>query len=145
LSGHESNQEIEEAQIEVCVPADPVYIRVVRLAASGVASLVGLDVEKIEDLKIAVDEMCSTLIEVGTGTPLRVRFAPPIDGTSMIRVDVEAGVDPTAGRDEHRFTLSRTILGAVADHHDLVVHEDGTGRYSMSMRVETGESRPSDR
>jgi hypothetical protein len=139
LSGHESD---DRAEIEVCVPADPVYIRVVRLAASGVASLVGLDVEKIEDLKIAVDEMCSTLIEVGTGTPLRVRFAPPVDGAAVIRVDVEANVDPTAGRDEHRFTLSRTILGAVADHHDLVVQEDGTGRYSMSMRVESPTGGP---
>jgi serine/threonine-protein kinase RsbW len=137
----------DRTEIEVSVPADPVYIRVVRLAASGVASLVGLDVEKIEDVKIAVDEMCSTLIEVGTGTPLRVRFAPPVDGTSVFRVEVEAGVDLDAGRDEHRFALSRTILGAIADHHELVVTDDGTGRYSMTMRVEsiTGEPGPSGR
>ena len=137
----------DKAEIEVSVPADPVYIRVVRLAASGVASLVGLDVEKIEDVKIAVDEMCSTLIEVGTGTPLLVRFCPPADGTSTFRVDVEARVDPTAGRDEHRFALSRTILGAIADQHELVVQDDGTSRYSMSMSVEsvTGESGPSGR
>jgi serine/threonine-protein kinase RsbW len=137
----------DEAEIEVSVPADPVYIRVVRLAASGVASLVGLDVEKIEDVKIAVDEMCSTLIEVGVGTPLLVRFAPPVDGTSTFRVDVEASVDPSAGRDEHRFALSRTILGAIADHHELVVGDDGASRYSMSMKVDavTATPSPSDR
>jgi serine/threonine-protein kinase RsbW len=126
----------DRAEIEVRVPADPVYIRVVRLAASGVASLAGLDVEKIEDLKIAVDEMCSTLIEIGTGRPLHVRFAPPVDGSTTMRVDVEALVDPSARRDEHRFELSRTILGAVADHHELVMGENGNSRYSMSMRVE---------
>jgi serine/threonine-protein kinase RsbW len=137
----------DRAEIEVSVPADPVYIRVVRLAASGVASLAGLDVEKIEDLKIAVDEMCSTLIEVGTGSPLHVRFASLVDGSTTIRVDVEALVDPGAGRDEHRFALSRTILGAIADHHELVVGEDGSGRYSMSIRVEprTGSIGPSGR
>jgi hypothetical protein len=137
----------DQAEIEVSVPADPVYIRVVRLAASGVASLVGLDVEKIEDLKIAVDEMCSTLIEVGKGTPLRITFTPPVDGTSTFRVDVEALVDPGAGRDERRFELSRTILGAISDEHELVVDDDGSSRYSMSMSVEsvTGEPDPSAR
>jgi serine/threonine-protein kinase RsbW len=137
----------DQAEIEVSVPADPAYIRVVRLAASGVASLAGLDVEKIEDLKIAVDEMCSTLIEIGTGTPLHVRFAPLFDGSTTIRVDVEALVDPSVGRDEHRFALSQTILGAVADHHELVVGENGDSRYSMSMRVEprTGAIGPSGR
>ena len=49
-------------------------MRLARLMASGVASTCGLPLEEVEDFRIAVDELCSTLIEMGDGQPIRLAF-----------------------------------------------------------------------
>jgi hypothetical protein len=121
--------------VEVRVPADPGYIRIVRLAASGVAAMAGFDVERIEDLRIAVDEMCTTLIEVGAGGPLVVRFRPPSRSSAMFGIEVESDHDPGATPDDERFMLSRTIVGVIADEHDLQLGSDGVSRYVIAVGV----------
>ena len=45
-----------------------------RLVASGVATTVGFDVEEVEDLRIAVDELCTALVEGGDGGALLLGF-----------------------------------------------------------------------
>ena len=51
--------------VELVVPAASTQLRMCRLVATGVASAAGLDVDLLEDLRIAVDELCSLLIELG--------------------------------------------------------------------------------
>ena len=48
--------------------------RVLRLAASGVASLAGFSVDEIEDIKVAVSEVLLALIEHGDGAAIDIRF-----------------------------------------------------------------------
>ena len=58
-------------RVELSLPPDSRYMRLARLMASGVASTCGLPLEEVEDFRIAVDELCSTLIEMGDGQPIR--------------------------------------------------------------------------
>ncbi|GAB3682548.1 ATP-binding protein [Angustibacter aerolatus] len=44
------------------VPADPAYVAVVRTAAAGLAARADLTLDRIEDLRIAVDEACAMLL-----------------------------------------------------------------------------------
>lgn len=44
------------------VPATPAYITVVRTAAAGLAARVDLTLDRIEDVRIAVDEACVMLV-----------------------------------------------------------------------------------
>ena len=60
--------------IEIRIPPDPSLSRVLRLAASGMASLAGFSVEQIEDIKIAVSEVFLALIEHGNGAPVEIQF-----------------------------------------------------------------------
>ncbi|MBB5174207.1 anti-sigma B factor RsbW [Texcoconibacillus texcoconensis] len=48
--------------IEMKVPAKPEYVGVVRLTVSGVANRVGYTYDDIEDIKIAVAEACTNVV-----------------------------------------------------------------------------------
>ncbi len=60
--------------VEIRVPPNPHLSRVLRLAASGMASLVGFTVDEIEDIKIAVSEVLIALIEHGDGKSVDMHF-----------------------------------------------------------------------
>ena len=65
----------EPGRVELLLPPDSRYMRLARLMASGVASTCGLPLEEVEDFRIAVDELCAALIEVGDGEQVRLVFA----------------------------------------------------------------------
>lgn len=45
--------------LKISVPGKPEYVGVVRLAVSSAASAAGFDIEDIEDIKVAVTEICT--------------------------------------------------------------------------------------
>ncbi|RHW34883.1 anti-sigma B factor RsbW [Lysinibacillus yapensis] len=49
--------------IEIRVPAKPQYVSVIRLTVSGLASRVGFSYDEIEDLKIAVSEAVTNVVQ----------------------------------------------------------------------------------
>ncbi|WP_416151930.1 anti-sigma B factor RsbW [Salipaludibacillus sp. HK11] len=66
--------------IEMKVPAKPEYVGVVRLTVSGVANRLGYTYDDIEDIKIAVAEACTNVVnhayEVNqTDNNMHLRFA----------------------------------------------------------------------
>jgi serine/threonine-protein kinase RsbW len=74
--------------VELDVPADPAYVAVVRTAAAGLAARLDLTLDRIEDLRIAVDEACTLLIhrdETGPRGTIRCRFTLE-DGALAVRV-----------------------------------------------------------
>ena len=50
-------------------------IRIARLVAGGLGATAGFDIEEIDDLRIAVDEGCGALFEIGDGSPVNLTFA----------------------------------------------------------------------
>ena len=64
----------ESPVVTITVPADVRYFRSVRLAIGGLATLVGFDIEAIDDLRIGVDEVCAALVEAGDGADLRLEI-----------------------------------------------------------------------
>jgi serine/threonine-protein kinase RsbW len=56
--------------VELDIPAHPAYVAVVRTAAAGLAARADLTLDRIEDLRIAVDEACALLLHrTSTGIP----------------------------------------------------------------------------
>ncbi len=51
-------------RIAITLPCKAEYVSVARLAASGVASRAGFDIDTVEDIKVAVSEVCSRIISV---------------------------------------------------------------------------------
>jgi serine/threonine-protein kinase RsbW len=103
-------------RIELSLPPDSRYMRLARLMASGVATTCGLPLEEVEDFRIAVDEVCATLIEMGDGQPLSLVFEL---GCDVLSVEATTVASDLAAIDEERLALSRQILDVVTDGHDL--------------------------
>ncbi len=53
-------------KIELLVPFKAEYVSLARLAASGVANRMGFDIETIEDIKVALAEVCNKLVNLGS-------------------------------------------------------------------------------
>jgi serine/threonine-protein kinase RsbW len=114
--------------IELVLPSDTRLVRVARLVASGVATAAGFDVDEVEDLRIAVDELCTALVEGGDGSPLLLGFDL---GDGHVTVVGSTNASSGAAFEPDRLALSRQILAVVADEHDL--HADH-GQISVRLR-----------
>ncbi|EOC99441.1 ATP-binding protein [Caldisalinibacter kiritimatiensis] len=57
--------EDREDLIKLSIPNKPEYVSVVRLTASAIASRIGFNIEEIEDIKVAVAEVCTNIIRNG--------------------------------------------------------------------------------
>lgn len=47
--------------LKMKVPGDPEYIQIAKMAAGSAASLEGFDIEKVEDIRMAVGEACKVI------------------------------------------------------------------------------------
>jgi anti-sigma regulatory factor (Ser/Thr protein kinase) len=116
----ERNRSVAPAPIgpvEVRVPPDPSLSQVLRLAASGIASIAGFTVDEIEKIKVAVSEVLIALIEHGGGEPIDVRLE--VDGRSF---NVRARTSVAEFDPEHPdLLLSRTVLADVSDEHGIAL------------------------
>ena len=107
-----------DGTIELTIPADPRLLRLVRLVASGLASTAGFDVDELDDLRIAVDEAVSALLEGGGGEKLPLHFEVT---EGQVAMEGRTAVASADALDPDRLELSTQILGAVCDEHQLEV------------------------
>jgi serine/threonine-protein kinase RsbW len=52
--------------IELILPLKAEYVSIARLTVSGIANRMGFDIEIIEDIKVAVSEVCSKYVQKGS-------------------------------------------------------------------------------
>ena len=103
--------------VKIQVPPDPSLSRVLRLAASGMASLAEFTVDEIEDIKVAVSEVLIALIEHGEGNSVEVEFAVE-DHTFNVRGRTAVDDFDTEHSD---LILCRTVLSEVCASHGIEV------------------------
>lgn len=53
-------------KIELSLPFKAEYVSVARLVTSGVCNRIGFDIETIEDIKVAISEVCSKIVSIGS-------------------------------------------------------------------------------
>jgi serine/threonine-protein kinase RsbW len=123
-----SPRQVEEGAVSLTVPARPEYLRLVRLAAADTGTRAGLSIEDVEDLRIAVDELTYALLgDEAADDSLTLRYA-----ASAGLVEIEGSI-PTPGRPVDVGDLSKSIIGAVVDEHEIV--DDGvTRRFRLIKR-----------
>jgi hypothetical protein len=106
--------------IELVVPPDASLARVLRLAASGIASLADFSVDGITDVKIAVNEVFMALIDHGRGEAISLRMA--IDNASF-RISGTTSVNGLAP-DHPDLVLCETVLAGVSREHGISISGD---------------------
>jgi serine/threonine-protein kinase RsbW len=104
-------------EIRLEIPAAPEYLRLARLAVADVGARAGWSYEDIDDLRIAVDELCYA---IGAGAE-HGRLTLCYQVTEQAIEVRGSGTDttPLAAPGE----LARAIIAAVVDEFDLEVDE----------------------
>ena len=115
--------------LQLTLPPDPQLLRVLRLVASGVASLGHLDLSSVEEVRVAVDELGSTLIAASTGGPIELSFeltptALRVEGTTALANGTQLEVDPLTDR----------MLSVVATSHEWsTIDGVARGRFEKAL------------
>jgi serine/threonine-protein kinase RsbW len=123
--------DVDGEEVRLTMPATPQLLRVARLTAAGLAGRLGFSVDEIEDVKIAVDELCFALVG-SKGRPgsltLTYRLGErelAIAGEGTFPNDSEHAPAPSE--------LSAQILAAVVDDHEITRDGD-TMRFHLRKR-----------
>ena len=113
----------DHTEVRLAVPATPEFLRLARLTVAGVASRMGFTYDEVEDLRIAIDELCFAL--VGTnGREGNIELRYSLDADDLVVEGVGTFSDPVAVV-ATLSPLSRQILSAVVDEHDVATGERG--------------------
>ena len=107
---------VTTGSVELTIPGDARFLRVARMVASSVASLSDFDVDAVDDLRIAVDELCSVLVERGGGSAIELRFEL-IEGGVQVYGQCALGSSPVV--DHGREALWAQILAVVTDRYEV--------------------------
>lgn len=123
--------------IELTLPAWGDFLFLARSAVGAVAARVGMTVEEIEDLNLAVDELCLSLIGPEESKEGRLELSAEWDDREVtVRCHLEApgtASDAAAGFPDE---ISERIIGALTDRHGL--ERDGTVRTGWLTKRRSG-------
>lgn len=115
--------------VSIRIPASPAYLQVVRLIAAGLASRLGFTIDEIEDLKIAVDELCAYLTgSQGREGELAIDFRV---GDGQLAIEGRGELAPGQKVRTDLTEFSKMILSTVVDSAELE-GQDGSPRFALS-------------
>lgn len=111
----DTQTEATTGEIRLGIPAAPEYLRLARLAVADVGARAGWSYEDIDDLRIAVDELCYAIGAGSEGGRLTLAYRV-IESAIEVEGSGE-GTTPLAAPGE----LARAIIAAVVDEFELDV------------------------
>ena len=83
---------------ELTVPADPSFVGLVRLVVGQCARQAGVAQDRVEDVKLAVDEAMANAVRArhtaGTRRPVTLAFGPTVRGFEVVIHDIDAQSSP---------------------------------------------------
>lgn len=122
---------MEDLRVELSVPATTDMLRLVRMTASGLASRIGLSFDEVDDLRLALDEICHALI--GAGRPGMLHLAYGVDANG---IEVEGSLEGANGYvppDPQLSAMGSRLLASLVDAHEV---RGESGRASVWLRKE---------
>jgi hypothetical protein len=124
-------------QIVIRIPASTPHIGLVRIMASALAALLDLTYDRITDLHIAIDEVCSRIMATSDPHPDQLTATFRLDGSGL-RVDVRGDAPLKPGAVVMN-VWSETILRSVTDELE-VGERDGVASMSFLVAKEVAAS-----
>lgn len=117
-------------EVRLAVPARPEFVGLARVTAAGLASRLGFTFDQVEDLRLAIDEMCFGLTgSKGKDGILELRFLLSPEG---LTVQGKGSFSPPGP--VHLSELSKVILDALVDEHSISDGADGPRFRLMKKR-----------
>jgi serine/threonine-protein kinase RsbW len=120
-----SSRSTQRAEVTLTVPAESIYLSVVRTAAAGLAARLDFTLDDIEDLRIAVDEACALLLkQARSQTRVRCEFrvTEQVLGVRAIAVCDRPSVPPRDGFSWTVLSALTTSLDMEVQDHELIIN-----------------------
>jgi anti-sigma regulatory factor (Ser/Thr protein kinase) len=114
----------------------PETLTLVRGVLAGVAELIGLDPELLDDLKTAVSEACNNVVMHaydGETGPLGVRLYIEPEAIEVVVLDQGPGLPPLASDDETIRGVGLSVIRALAEQAEFLTGPDGGTEVRMSF------------
>src|SRR5437764_5205978 len=114
----------------------PETLTLVRGVLAGVAELIGLDPELLDDLKTAVSEACNNVVMHaydGETGPLSVRMYIEPDAIEVVVADQGSGLPPLAPADETIRGVGLSVIRALAEQAEFRGKPEGGTEVRMSF------------
>ena len=124
--------------VQIEIPPRPEYVGVIRLALASLARQAGFDEERVDELRIAVSEACTSAVmatdEANLDTPVSVLWDEEED---RVTVQITGDLDtPTKSNNEtpatlqlsSRLVMAEALLRTLADHY-----ESGPDRVTLTF------------
>jgi serine/threonine-protein kinase RsbW len=123
-------------RVELTFPARGDLIVLARLVTSAVSARAGFDIEELEDLRLAVGELCLLTLQGSDGAQGDLRLELTVHGDAIgvecTLAGATAGAGPSPDGDETA-QLSVQILDALVDEHGRE-RQDGSVRAWLRKR-----------
>ena len=125
------NDERPRGDVELRVPADGVYVSVVRTTTAGLAARLDFLIDDIEDLRIAVGEACAMVLpEADEGSQLVCSYHLAPGRLTVVVAVTAANPD---GPEYDSFAWQ--VLSTLATHAEA---DASNGRFSVTLTMESG-------
>ena len=115
-------------RIELTFPARGDLVVLARLVASAVAARAGFDIEELEDLRLATNELCMLAMQGSDAQSGALRLELTMHGEAfgaVCTLERAAAAHAPTPEGEEIARLSEQILDALVDEHALVPGEGG--------------------
>ncbi|MEI7643004.1 MAG: ATP-binding protein [Chloroflexales bacterium] len=140
-------------RVELSIPSNPIFERVVRASAAEVGAAFGFSDERVEDLKLAISEAVNNAIDHGTrgeasnlvavvfeidGEKLEIRISD--QGTGMERHDVSRHmIDEQSLESGHLRGFGLYLISELVDDYEVNSSQKGT---VLTLRLYRREEQP---
>lgn len=121
----------DDQLVTLFVPASSEHVRLARVLAATAADDAGFDYEEVEDLRIAVDELCFALLDAGVPEGRIELELRSRDGSIELRGSCPYRVAPPEAPQLE--DLTEQILTVVVDEHELDL-DGGVGHFVLRKR-----------
>ncbi len=105
--------------VSLILPARREYVSTARLTASSIANRLGFNIDEVEDIKVAVSEVCNILLAKETDETIRYRINFAING-NMLTITFEGENAPlNCMKDSFENEYGLYIMQALMDSVEL--------------------------
>lgn len=126
-----------EDEVRLAVPAKPEFLGLARVTAAGLASRLGFSYDQVEDMRLAIDEICFGMTgSKGREGMLEIRF---VLGSDALVVEGEGHF--FGGETVQLSELSEVILAALVDDHSVSDGKAGP-RFQLVKKRESSRTSP---
>ncbi len=118
----------EGATVKLTVPAQTRFARVARMTTSSLVATWGADIDDVEDLRIAVDELVTALVPTSSNGEIELKL---VLSAGELRAEGSTAADSQPNLDQ----LTREIVSAVVDELVVELHDSGRARFEFRKRL----------